>query len=205
MKVNKQIGLIAAVLCGIAALEARAQPILAGTEPVGNSFVLFFDENGNGQISINGFLPFGAHPGVLGQDPTQGNLPALMYTVNAAGLVANGDVRIYDDFLGGHLSDVLRFTDANGNLVGQKADRMFFYSDDVGYGALADTGIPAALLPNDGGGILEVNDSFTWAPGGAAPNVNVYNGISVPEPASFGLMILGGLLGLRRLFWQKQS
>jgi hypothetical protein len=28
---------------------------------------------------------------------------------------------------------------------------------------------------------------------------------SVPEPASLGLMILGGLLGIRRLFWRKQS
>jgi hypothetical protein len=27
----------------------------------------------------------------------------------------------------------------------------------------------------------------------------------VPEPASFGLMILGGLVGLRRLLWRKQS
>ena len=113
----------------------------------------------------------------------------------------NGDVRIYDDFIGGHISDVLRFTDLNGNMAGQTADRMFFYSDDMD-GDAADTIIPAVLFPNDGGGILEVNGVFTWTPGAG---LNVYNGTSVPEPASFSLVILGGLVGLRRLLWRKQS
>jgi hypothetical protein len=118
------------------------------------------------------------------------------------GLVANGDVRIYDDSIGGHISDVLRFTDLSGNMGGQTSDRMFFYSDDMD-GDAADTGIPAALFPNDGGGILEVNGAFTWTPG---VGFNVYNGVSdVPEPASFSLVILGGLVGLRRLLWRKQS
>jgi hypothetical protein len=201
MKVYQRIGLIAAMLCGIAALEARAQP-LAGTEGGPSLFTLNFDENANGVLNLNGG-GWAAHPGITGVvDPNTG-ISTLLYTVNAAGVVANGDVRIYDDVIGGHISDVLRFTDLNGNMAGQTADRMFFYSDDMD-GDLADTGIPAVLFPNDGGGILEVNGAFTWVPNGAG--FNVYNGISdVPEPASFSLVMLGGLVGLRRLLRQKQG
>ena len=54
MKIYQRIGLIAAVLCGIAALEARAQ--LAGTEVGPGSFILNFDENSNGQITEPGGL-----------------------------------------------------------------------------------------------------------------------------------------------------
>jgi hypothetical protein len=142
------------------------------------------------------------HPGGFATDPNTGILQ-LEYTVNRWGVVANGDVRIYDDVIGGHISDVLRFTDLNGNMAGQTSDRMFFYSDDILTGDSADTGIPAVLFPNDGGGILEVNGVFNWVPNGAG--FNVYNGTSVPEPASFSLVILGGLVGLRRLLWRKQS
>ena len=197
MKVYQRIGLIAAVLCGIAALEAQAQ--LAGTEVGLGSFILNFDENGNGAMYDG--TGWAAHPGGMATDPNTG-IFQLLYTVNRMGLVANGDVRIYDDFIGGHISDVLRFTDLNGIMAGQTADRMFFYSDDMD-GDAADTIIPAVLFPNDGGGILEVNGAFTWTPGAG---FNVYNGVSdVPEPASFSLVILGGLVGLRRLLWQKQS
>jgi hypothetical protein len=199
MKVYQRIGLIAAMLCGIAALEARAQ--LAGTEGGPGFFTLNFDENANGLMNLNG-AGWAAHPGGMATDPHTGILQ-LLYTVNAAGVVANGDVRIYDNSIGGHISDVLRFTDLNGNMAGQTADRMFFYSDDMD-GDLADTGIPAVLFPNDGGGILEVNGAFTWVPNGAG--FNVYNGISdVPEPASFSLVMLGGLVGLRRLLRRKQG
>ncbi|MGO8838049.1 MAG: hypothetical protein ACLQAH_15005 [Limisphaerales bacterium] len=198
MKAYQRIVLIAVVLCGIAALEARAQ--LAGTEVGPGSFILNFDENQNGSMNLNG-TGWANHPGGFATDPNT-SIFQLLYTVNAAGLVANGDVRIYDDFIGGHISDVLRFTDLNGNMAGQTADRMFFYSDDMD-GDAADTGIPAVLFPNDGGGILEVNGVFTWAP---VEGLNVYNGISdVPEPVSFSLVILGGLVGFRRLLWRKQS
>jgi hypothetical protein len=193
MKIYQQIGLIAVVLCGIAALEARAQ--LAGTEVGPGSFILNFDENQNGSMNLDG-TGWAAHPGGFATDPNTGILQ-LLYTVNAAGLVDNGDVRIYDDFIGGHISDVLRFTDLNGNMGGQTADRMFFYSDDMD-GDAADIGIPAALFPNDGGGILEVNGAFTWTPNGAA--FNVYNGVSdVPEPSTLGLLAIGGLVALRLL------
>ena len=198
MKVYQRIGLLAAMLCGIAALEAQAQ--LAGTEVGPGSFILNFDENGIGSM-YDGF-GWADHPGGFATDPNTGILQ-LEYTVNRWGVVANGDVRVYDDFIGGHISDVLRFTDLNGNMGGQTADRMFFYSDDILTGDPADTGIPAVLFPNDGGGILEVNGVFNWVPNGAG--FNVYNGTSVPEPASFSLVILGGLVGLRRLLWRKQS
>ena len=43
--------------------------------------------------------------------------------------VVNGDIRIWDDANHTILGDVIRFTDANGALNGQTADRMIFYSD----------------------------------------------------------------------------
>ena len=44
--------------------------------------------------------------------------------------VLTGDVRIWEDFLGGTISDVLRFTNANGDVGGGlNGDRMIVYSD----------------------------------------------------------------------------
>jgi hypothetical protein len=205
MKTLKRLSLLGyavLALCG-SAVQSHAQGF----------FTLYFDENGNGSWSHGslvgtsgpGLLP---SPGVLLPDPTQaGNPPVLTYFLPLVpgDTVFSGDIRIWDDPGRTILSDVICFTDAAGNIDGsQVADRMIFYSADH-LGALADTGIPANLLPNDGGGIVENPDgSFEWAPGGGGNNV--YIGLSdVPEPSSFGLMILGGLLGIRRLFWRKQG
>jgi len=198
MKAYAKMGVIAGAILGIAAGQVQAQ--LAGMENPGNSFILNFDENGIGSMNLNG-TGWAVHPGGFATDPNTG-LVHLLYTVNAAGVVFNGDVRIYDDYIGGHLSDVLRFTDVNGNLVGQTADRMFVYSSDLDADAADAGGIPAVLVPNDAGGILEVNGAFTWAPNGVA--FNVYNGISdVPEPAFWGLMLTGGWAGFRWLAARK--
>jgi len=204
MKTLKRLSLLGyavLALCG-SAVQLHAQ----------NFFTLYFDEYGNGSWSpgslVNTTGP-GANPdpGVMAPDPTQaGNPLALTYFLPLVpgDTVFSGDIRIWDD--PGHtiLSDVICFTDAAGNIDGsQVADRMIFYSADH-LGAPADTGIPANLMPNDGGGVGENPDgSFQWAPLGAGNNV--YIGLSdVPEPSSFGLMILGGLLGIRRLFWRKR-
>jgi hypothetical protein len=169
---------------------------LAGS---GDPFTLNFDENGNGLIDLRDGNGFQVLEGVLAPDPTQaGNPLVLTYDLPTSPFpVVNGDVRIWEDVNQTILSDVLRFTDANGNLTGQTADRMIFYSDvEVGEPNLdsADTGFPAVLHPNDAGGILEMgpegNNGFQWAPGG--PLDNIFNGISdVPEPSALALLGLG--------------
>ena len=176
---------------------------VAGLSATGNPFTFNFDENGNGQIDPRDGSGFTNNPGFLAPDPTQaGNPLVLTFMVNINGPVNNGDVRVWEDFFDGTLSDVMRFTDAQGNLGGTSADRMIFYSDlpEVGeVASLADTGIPAVLFAQeDFGGAVEEgtegNNGFTFAP--FNDNSNVYNGISdVPEPSTVTLGVLGvGLL-----------
>lgn len=192
MKVYQRIGLIAAVVCSMAAFNARAS-IWGGSG--GDPFVLNFDENGWGQISINGGS-FVDHPGGLSLDPTRSGLYSLTYTLPST--VYAGDIRIWEDSSMTGLSDVIRFTDANGDLTGFVADRMIYYSEAGDYDLADINDIPLSLMPNDSGGIveqgtLEVYDYFQWAPGGTGDNI--YNGISdVPEPVTYSLLALGGLV-----------
>ena len=90
---------------------------------------MYFDENGHGLINTgSGFV---SDPGNLAADPTGrvGGL-VLIYTLDPAQLVGNGDVRVWEDYPGATiLSDVISFTDANGNLTGITADRMIYYSE----------------------------------------------------------------------------
>lgn len=195
---------VVGLLFGMAANLAQAA-ILAGG---GNSFTLKFDENGNGSINWNfaGYVPL---QGELAPDPANGGALALRYLLPE--LVVAGDVRLWENYSPfyptdppGKISDVLRFTNDAGILETTEgvqttyATEMFYYSD-IGDNDLADTGIPANLVPNDLGGIWECNlggtpesyEPFRWSPGGA----NIYLGVSdVPEAASiiiwFGLSSL---------------
>ena len=97
----------------------------------------------------------------------------LIYILPAP--VVTGDVRIWEDFLGGTLSDVLRFTNLNGDLNGGlNGTIMIVYSDKAWPGEIpdkADVGLPTNLVPRDGGGVLEVSPEgkqrchlVTWWP-----------------------------------------
>jgi hypothetical protein len=178
-------------------LALAATPVPAAVGDVGDALVFTFDENGNGFINVNGtgFVPL---QGALAPDPSHsGFAMALTYFLpTAAGLVGNGDVEISNATEG--LGDVIRFTDAAGNLNGGTANRLIYYSDTrLGDPAdsLADTPSPPINL---GSGALafatevgpEGNNSFTYL---ATPNV--YIGVSdgsVPEPGS--LILLGTVL-----------
>jgi hypothetical protein len=150
--------------------------------------LLTFDENGNGTwedpdpVSWNGFMAPDNTGGVAGS--------VLFYMVPFAP-VPGGDVRIWEDASMTVLSDVLRFTDANGNHeITDWADRFIFYSD-VGDADLADTGLPVNLQTvfYDGGGVVE-----TGVEGGYRDFLYaaVYHGISdVPEPGSLAVVGVG--------------
>lgn len=191
-----RLSLFVAALLGTAVPQAQAI-FIAGDPTDGSSFTFNFDENGNGSISVDGGA-FTNLTGTLMPDPTQGGLPVLTYLLPR--IVIGGDVRIWDDFVGGQLSDILRFTDAAGTPYTFSADRMIFYSNLPGDGdppALADTGIPETLYVNEFGGTVESDGSFSWVPAG--PAGHTYNGLSeVPEPSSPILLCLAARIILCR-------
>jgi hypothetical protein len=210
MRVRHAFGLALAALLGL------------GPEPARASFVMQFDEFGNGFINQNN-TGFQRVLGTLLPDPTQvGNPLVLSFLLPEA--VVTGDLRVFDDANRTMLGDLLRFTDAAGQLSGALSgagSRMIFYSapDEADVPAVrADTGFPALIVPRDEitlpsgeiiRGTLEAGpegaNGFTWSAsttlaGGPA---NLYIGISdgvVPEPSSLALLGIGMLaaLGLAR-------
>jgi hypothetical protein len=186
--------------------------ILAGASAQAQSaFIFDFDENGDGMINLENGAGFQPLDGALMPDPTQsGDPPVLTYLLS--GPLVDGDIRIWGNANQTDLVGVLRFTDANGDLTGQTANRMIFYSADTGGPNEADTGLPATLHPEDGGfgPVTDAHGDFTWAPGG--PDGNIYNGVlvapAVPEPGTLALLLVGagGLFsaGHRRLLERRE-
>jgi hypothetical protein len=144
------------------------------------------------------------------------DLPAVFQTAQA------GDVQITDPWENNTINDVIRF-DGQGHLI--------FYSN--GQGSLGGADISSSdftfILAHPLSNLATANELSTTG-GEAPPGLNwvdytpqagsgpgyvgggppggspSYKFISdVPEPASFGLMILGGLLGLCGLLRRKQS
>ena len=197
---------VAALPMGVGAQTAPA-PGLSALNPTG-PFLVRFDENGNGTISVNG-EPATPLTGVLAPDPATpaGVGQQLALTFMLPEPVVAGDVS-FSEVPGGPASDWLRFTDAAGHLNGATGTgtRMLFYSDfetgETG-GSLADGGFPANLGTGNFLAQMEVgpegNNGFDYRPGGVpAPQNNEYIGISdaVPEPETYALMLAGlGALG----------
>ena len=177
------------VIFAVSRLEAQTPPPLAGT---GSQipFTFVFDEFGIGSIDVNnaGLQPW---QGYLAPDPSLSGINSLHYNLPQGVLVATGDVRIYeenDPERMGPPSDVVRFTNDQGDLSGAPVgNMMIFYSDnaepDMSPKALADTGLPEDLYPRDNGGVSEevvqtpmgILTTFTW---GAFTNSTIYKGIS---------------------------
>jgi len=202
MKFRLMPALAMAMLLGFGIDTARAGGGLAGS---GDPFTATFDENGNGFYDPRDGTGFKTLE-VLGGAGTT----LLVYRLPSP--VITGDVRIWEDFLGGTLSDVLRFTNAAGDVSGGlNGDRLIVYSDlpEPGEkGDLADVGIPTQLFPNDGGGIVEVgpegNNGVTYSPGGPFDNIYVFRSdVAVPEPTSIIMLSLGAL-GAAGFGWRRR-
>jgi hypothetical protein len=170
-----------------------------GQASAASIFILKFDENGNGSISINGAPAVALH-GVMMADPLEGGM-SLTYMLPVT--VANGDVGVVEpNSAFGTLSDMLRFTDANSNLTGITADRMIYYSELDPSQVQGGPGTDLAdrvfqVRSSNVTTVREVgpegNNSFQY--GSVVGGNPVYIGISdVPEPATmtlFGAGVLG--------------
>jgi len=188
--------------CFAAVVAAAAMSGLAISSA--NAFTINFDENGNATCDLSG-----CGNASVGPDPTHlvsGNV--LTYTLppqDAFGnplLINAGTVGINN--ASGQLSDALRFTNANGDLFGNRATQMIFYSFDD-FGSLADVSMPPGFVAF-AGATENAAGSFTFDTG-----TNVFNGMSdvegttpseIPAPEALPLFATGlgalGLLGRRR-------
>jgi hypothetical protein len=190
VKIRLILAMSSVLLVGFGPTPARAGGGLAGS---GDPFTAFFDENGNGSY-----------------DPRDGTgMHQLLTVAGAANLiyilpspVITGDVRVWEDFVGGTLSDVLRFTNANGDLDGGlNGNLLIVYSDLPEPGDThdkADVGIPSQLTPRDGGGLLEIgpegNNGVIYSPGGPFDNIYNFRSDVVPEPSAIIMLSLGVLV-----------
>ncbi len=164
--------------------------------------IITFDENGN--LTWSG--PYGnlTFLGYQAPDPTLGvSGDVLIYDLSFLGYaVGAGDVRIWEDPEMEHLGDVLRFSDASGNFdpASAGATQFIFYSA-LGGSDLADVGLPTSLIPNDGGGVVEIGGVFSYGD----PTSFQYVGTSdVPEPGTL-LLVVSGVAALVGFGWRKRS
>jgi hypothetical protein len=151
------------------------------------------------QYSFDEFGISNVGQGMLAPDPLNGNQMALRYTLPFTAV--SGDLLILEPMAS--TGDLLRF----------EGNQLFFYSDNVeGSDSPADVGIPTTLQQNtfqivESG--PEGNNGATYSPqaggigytGSGVQYTFISDSTPVPEP-SIGLVALGGLLLVCRLYWR---
>lgn len=227
------LGIPLTLILGVLASPTQAQPQLSvpgAPLTADRTFTAAIDENGAGSIRFGNAGPFTPLPGSLLPDPSAfgSGRPVLTYLLPPqAAPVGSGDVVVNEPGMM-PTSDVLRFTNANGQITpGGPADRMILYSDTVTSPAppftveplpegrdLADTGIPVVGRPfafTIEMGVEGGRNGTTWvAPlgglgmGGPANTYLVTSDVAVvavPEPSSLWLAGIAALV----LLWAIRS
>lgn len=173
----------------------------------GNNPLITVDEDGVGSLLFTGGVPSIPAPGVLAPDPGPGGLPlALTYNLLGPPSLVAGDVLVYEDQIGGTLSDIIRFNPANTGSVGYPASLVFYSDNFDGLDNLADVGFPLGLYTNVlsllesdiGGGMVGLlYTPSANQPGFVAGFSVTYRAISdaerapVPEPVTTSLIGIG--------------
>jgi hypothetical protein len=185
-------------------------------------FVFGFDENGTGRISTDGGKTFKDLNGKLMADPVlKGKAMSLTFILPEK--VFTGDLLILEPTGPTTDSDIIRFTNAKGDLDGKaNGDRLIFYSNAPEDGSpakqLGDTGVPSTstdIIHRELGKTDDNNGDIYFArqgaPGGpdVARALNQYAIVSdgsIPEPSSLVLICLGaGAVLLILLLRQRRS
>ncbi|HWY85456.1 MAG TPA: PEP-CTERM sorting domain-containing protein [Gemmataceae bacterium] len=204
-------------LVGLAAVAL----VFGGVSQASASFILHFDENGNAFYNSTTGGIVGPNVPIVGTvmtDPSSGT-PGLTYMLPE--LVTNGDVSVFNanPSTAPVLSDLMRFTNAQGNLSpgvtapNITADRMIFYSvkDDGSTTSDGLADLPFTTLPaNANGSVNEIQSepttglvNFDWLPNGVGGNE--YVGISdTPEPATLTLLAIG-IAGMAGYGWCRRK
>ena len=178
----------------LAAGFVAAMAACLSASPASAAFILSFDENGNGCLENSDHNCTTPVVGTLEADPT-GRVAGDVLVYQLPETVTTGDVGV-GDFGTNTLSDVLTFTNANGDTSGAFDGNLMIFYSELGGSDLADTGFPDQAFTIF---VTENADgSFTYS-----PFPNVYVGSSpegVPEPLTLSLFGAGlvGAAALRR-------
>jgi PEP-CTERM motif len=186
------------LVCGCPAFAGEITPQDSLANPL-----IVVNESGIGTMTFPGEATY-AMAGILQNDPGPGGLhQALTFDLFGPPSLVAGDVVLFE---GGEPGDLIRFNPAGTGSPSYVASLVFYSEAIHGSDILADTGLPHKRYDN----LLQLDEiggaaSYTPNPGqpGYVAGYQVsYQFVSdAPEPASWLLVVAGGLLAIG---WRKR-